>query len=140
MKDDIKKIKASQLLEEILLGKNVMVVNVLDKECFDACCIKGSINIVYEKVEDSVKSWNRDKDIVVYSSSDDCSGSTEMCKKLISMGFKNVRVYEGGIKEWLELGYPYEGQCKEKYLTKRLLKDEDCSVCFEGRCKCSEED
>lgn len=96
---------------------DLTIINVLTKQQFNDCRIKKSINIELESLENVVADWDRNRKIVVYSESYECPLSEEACDKLIQMGFTHVHVFEGGIKEWTEMGYPTEGACKMDYLT-----------------------
>ena len=50
-----------------------------------------------------------DDTIVVYCASFECQASTNAAKKLISLGFKNVLDYKGGLKDYKEANLPLEG-------------------------------
>ena len=116
----IKTVMADLLLQEMEEAEihedlPITVVNVLDREYYADCRIKGSINIPYKMLEDEVTDWDRDRNIVVYCASEDCPKSQEAFNVLERMGFSNIRAYEGGIKEWMDLEYPIEGPCQKAY-------------------------
>lgn len=99
--------------------KNFLLINVLSKESYQDCHIKNSINIPLENIEDInkyIKNLNLDTPIIVYCASYACSASSIAWHKLKDMGFKNVKAYEGGIKEWYQNNLPVEGPCKLDYL------------------------
>lgn len=95
----------------------LMVVNVLSPEAHQDAHIKGSINVPFEKLEETAKNWNKDTRIVVYCANYFCTASAEGARKLQKMGFKNVAAYEGGSAEWIKLGYPIVGPAREGYLS-----------------------
>jgi rhodanese-related sulfurtransferase len=111
--------------EEVISG-NLRVINVLDKEFFDDCRIKGSVNIPFMDPDDPekspidsyVKNLPKDTKLVVYCSNYMCTASGEITKKLKGMGFEDVWAYEAGMADWYQKGLPTEGSCKEGYLTK----------------------
>ena len=111
----MKKIAAHELVEAIKKG-DLTIINVLENDCFKDCHIKGSINIPSKDLEAKMKDWDREKPLVVYCASYHCPASANAYEILVAMGFKNVRAYEGGMKEWVALGYPSQGACKMKYL------------------------
>jgi rhodanese-related sulfurtransferase len=113
---EVKQISAMELKKELDSGVDVIVINVLSEKYFNDCRIRRSINIDYANIEKLAKSLGRNKNIVVYCASAQCPASREAYKKLASMGFANIRAYEGGIKEWHELGLPVEGACALPYL------------------------
>jgi rhodanese-related sulfurtransferase len=94
----------------------LVVVNVLDKQLFDDCHIKGSINIPCDEVARCETCIDKDADIVIYCSNYLCSSSDYVARKLKESGFKNVAVYAGGTAEWFQRGLPVEGPSKSKYL------------------------
>jgi rhodanese-related sulfurtransferase len=103
--------------EETTVPSQYLLVNVLDKEQFDDAHIPGSIHVPYEQVEKwSVSVVDKKTPIVVYCANFMCTASVEAARLLKSLGFENVKAYEGGIVEWKHLGYPIEGPQKLEYL------------------------
>ena len=49
---------------------------------------------------------NRDQEIVVYCWSEACGSSVTVALELRRLGYRNVRRFAGGKKEWLEAGLP----------------------------------
>lgn len=96
----------------------LVVVNVLDKELFDDCHIKDSINIPFESLEMFDTMIDKDAEIVCYCSNYFCSASGQACKILKEQGFEHVAAYEGGTAEWFQEGLPVEGPSKSSYLQK----------------------
>ena len=106
-------------------AKGLVLVNVLDKEHFDDCSIKGSINIPFEKVEqDAPVLIDKDSEVVVYCSNYMCGASSAARDQLINMGFKKVYAYEGGTAEWFQKGYPVQGPSKKSYLIIKMQAPE----------------
>jgi rhodanese-related sulfurtransferase len=95
-----------------------VVVNVLSKEFYDDCHIKGSIQLDYDAVMDyAAKNWDKEStEIVIYCSNFMCSASGEVRNQLRAAGYKKVRAYEGGTAEAHAKGLPMVGPCKEGYL------------------------
>lgn len=106
----------------------LVVVNVLDKDLYDDCHIKGSINIPFEMIEEQAAATiNENAEIVLYCSNYQCSTSEYAARKLRNR-FPNVSVYEGGTAEWFQEGLPVEGPHKQAYLVKpcrQLPRDND---------------
>lgn len=102
-------------------NSSFFLVNVLDKEVFDDCRIKGSINVPYEEVKTyAVQHWDKNKSrVVVYCANPQCTASLEAAKILVNeLGFNknNVWAYEAGTAGALKEGLSVEGPCKESYL------------------------
>ena len=98
--------------------EGLVVINVLDKELYDDCHIKGSINIPFDMVEHAAKDIDKQAEIVLYCSNYQCSTSEYAARKLRNLGFKQVAVYQGGTAEWFQAGLPVEGACEHAYLKK----------------------
>lgn len=115
-KNNVEKISATELQQLMQRDGDVLVVNVLSPEYFADCHIKGSINVPLLDLQRAVLDWDRNKKVVIYCAHKDCRSSSLACAQLKKMGFVYVYWYEGGVKEWRNLGYPYEGLCKMEYL------------------------
>jgi rhodanese-related sulfurtransferase len=111
----------------------VLVVNVLDKNFYDDAHIKGSINVPYEKVDDFLAKTNKDTTLVFYCSNYMCTASHEAVKQARKLGFKDARVYSGGMAEWYQMrkndpSFELVGTAKDKYLEIMLPKPQDDDV------------
>lgn len=95
-----------------------VIVNVLDKEYFDDCHIKGSVHVAFGDLKEHAELfWDKDNtQIVVHCSNYSCGASMEGCKMLKQLGFKHVWAFEGGTAEAKASGIVVEGVCKEPYL------------------------
>lgn len=100
----------------------LVVINVLDKELYEDCHIKGSINMPFESIGQCVDLVGKDAEIVVYCSNYMCATSEYASKKLQELGFRRVRIYEGGTAEWYQKGFPVEGPSTSSYLKRRVGK------------------
>jgi rhodanese-related sulfurtransferase len=94
----------------------IYVINVLDSEYYNDCHIPQSINVSLDQVESFAQSMPYDAEIIIYCSNFLCTASHYVAKLLMAMGFRNVQVYEGGIAEWYQKGFPVVGDCKMTYL------------------------
>ncbi len=98
------------------MADNVLVINVLPKDTFDDCRIKGSINVSLDELGAYAQNRDKDQKIVVYCASYSCPMSRKAWHLLHDMHFKHVYAYEGGVAEWRQKGYPTEGACQMDYL------------------------
>jgi len=108
-------ISAEDLKKKIKTNPDLVVINVLTKESYDDCHIKGSINIVLTELEEKVKALDKTKSFVVYCANYECSASRRAFELMRGFGFDNVVTYEGGTEEWKEKGFPTEGPCVKGY-------------------------
>ena len=111
---------------------DLIVINVLDKELYNDCHIKGSINIPFESLENESKKLDKDATVVLYCSNYMCTASKFGASMLKNMGFKKVYAYEAGMADWYQNGLPVVGECKQDYLKakseKPELEDEDVEI------------
>jgi rhodanese-related sulfurtransferase len=119
----MKKIGAEELKEKMSKTKDVMVINALDEKAYNECHIKGSINIPLSQLADKAKDWKKDAEIVLYCGSIECPVSKNASEVLKGLGFTNVSVYEGGMKEWKEKKFDTDGKCPVEP-TKAAVKEE----------------
>jgi rhodanese-related sulfurtransferase len=94
----------------------MILINVLNEETYIDCHITGSINIPLQRFIESVASWDKDKEVIVYCAQSLCSASDEAYKILAEMGFIHIFCYKGGMKDWFKKGYDTTGTCTMKYL------------------------
>lgn len=102
----------------------LIVVNVLDKEYYDDCHIKGSIHVPYEKVADFAATVDHEAELVFYCSNYMCTASGAAAQELMDLGFKHVWAYEAGMAEWYQAELPVDGPCKKPYLLKKVMQPE----------------
>lgn len=110
------RIDAESLKARMAAEPDLTVINVLGKDTYEDCHIKGSINIPVAELQEASQSWNKAKQIVLYCASYICPASKQGLTLLKGLGFTNVLAYEGGMKEWREKGFESEGPCEAKYL------------------------
>ncbi|MBP9765555.1 rhodanese-like domain-containing protein [Candidatus Babeliales bacterium] len=113
---DSKTISAQQLKDKLDSNSDSIVINVLDKETYVDCHITGSINIPYDALIETVASWDKDKDVVVYCAQNNCSKSKDAYDLLVDLGFSNIHEYQGGMREWFHKKFDTTGLCTLKYL------------------------
>lgn len=103
---------------------DLVVINVLDKELYEDCHIKGSVNVALDQLEQFAAGLDKENaEIVVYCSNYQCSASETAAKKLQELGCKHVAVYEGGMAEWHQQNRAHEGACtpeKSAYLATKV--------------------
>lgn len=101
---------------------SLVVINVLDKDLYNDCHIKGSVQLSLEDVEAYAKKLDKKTEVVTYCSNYMCTASGETCRMFKQMGFPHVWAYEAGMAEWHQKGLPIEGACKSPYLKKTIEK------------------
>ena len=97
-----------ELKARIDRGDDFKLVMVLGPWEYQAKHIPGSINLFAPEMIGELLS--ADDDIVVYCTNEICAASRYAYRKLISLGYRQVRRYSGGLEQWEAAGYPLEGE------------------------------
>lgn len=106
----LKKITREELTNMVSSGQRFKLVDVLDKGHYEKEHIQGAISLPLNEIEKkAAKVLKKDDTIVVYCASFDCQASTNAAEKLLSLGYKNVLDYKGGLKDYKEANLPLEG-------------------------------
>lgn len=120
----VKVITRDELVKWIKSGERFRLVDVLSKESYEREHIKGAVSIPLNEIEaEAPKKLDKEEKIVVYCASFQCMASTNAAGKLMSMGYKNVLDYKGGIKDYKEAGLPLEGSACAK------VSESACTCC-----------
>lgn len=112
-------ITAEDLRQTIDNNPELIMINVLTEKYYQDCHIKGSINIPLEQLLEKTASWDKEKDVVVYCATANCSKSKQAYALLQDLGFFNLHEYAGGIQEWLQKGFETIGPCKIDYVQQK---------------------
>jgi rhodanese-related sulfurtransferase len=88
-------------------NKPMRVVMALGSWAYNRLHITGSVGM--DSLADLIFTKEHDFEVVVYDTNPACPASYRAYYLLKSLGFTNVRRYEGGIEDWMEAGYPVEG-------------------------------
>lgn len=113
---DTDSISAQQLKEKLDQNHDLTLINVLNEETYIDCHITGSINIPFNRLVETISSWEKDKEIVVYCAQSTCPKSRQAYEVLTDMGFTHVYEYQGGMREWFHKKFDSTGTCTMRYL------------------------
>ena len=99
------------LRDKIENGDTFVLVDALSPMSFAAAHLPGAINLTPGWVDDRARRRipDRDTEIVVYCEDPACESSTKVADRLLEIGYRNVRHYAGGKRDWAEAGLPLEG-------------------------------
>ncbi len=104
-------VTASELKILVERGENFVLVDVRDGDSFEKEHIPGSINIPVARLElDSPKIMGMDELVIVYSVGPLCGANAVGADKLVTIGYKHVMRFRGGIEEWKNSGYRVDGR------------------------------
>lgn len=100
-------ISRDELREKLERGDNFKLLMVLGEWAYKAQHIPGSINM--NRIEDAA-TLDKAEEIVVYCTGGPCIASRTAYTYLVEHGFTNVRRYAGGLEDWVNAGFPIEGE------------------------------
>jgi rhodanese-related sulfurtransferase len=104
-------VTAEELRRKLDDGETFVLVDALAPMVYAHSHLPGAINLPSSNVDpDRVarRIPDRDTEIVVYCSDEECDDSHVTAAKLLQLGYTNVKHYAGGKNEWRDLGLPLE--------------------------------
>jgi len=104
-------ISRDDLRTRIERGDQVVLVDALSPMSYAASHLPGAINLPLIWVDERARRRipDLDAEIVVYCESHECDSSTAVANRLLELGYRHVRHYEGGRRDWVAAGLPLEG-------------------------------
>lgn len=103
--DCVEKDELLKLLEE---KADFVLVDTIGAYNGNRYKIKGATTIPYTEVVDRREELLKYKEIIVYCKEKSCVASKKVASALKMLNVPNVKVYEGGIVEWMENNLPVE--------------------------------
>lgn len=102
-------VSRDDLHRQLTEGARPVLIEALGSAFFADAHLPGAINIPPDQVDRLAPELLPDlgADIVVYCSGT-CSNSESAAARLEALGYRRVRVYEGGKEDWVEHGLPVE--------------------------------
>ena len=97
-------------LNTLLAHGNVKIAEVLPIRYWESGHLPTAINMPLDAIDQTVKAagWTKTDEVVLYCASVTCQNSHIAARKLVEMGFENVRVYGAGKADWKDSGLPLE--------------------------------
>jgi rhodanese-related sulfurtransferase len=103
----MKSISREDLKQKLDHKENFRLVMALADWAYEAKHIPESIH--FSTMKDALQSLDKDDEIVVYCSDENCIASTALGQLLERNGYSRVLHYSGGLQDWEQAGYPLEG-------------------------------
>jgi rhodanese-related sulfurtransferase len=100
------RITREELKKKLDQRGELKLVNCLDEWMFREKRIPGSIRFERHILE----TLNPGEEVIVYCSNPGCTASVLVYQQFVEHGFQNVWHYPGGIADWEDGGYPFEGE------------------------------
>ncbi len=104
----LKCIDKDELLKRMDGKSSFVLVDTVGKYEGNRFKIKGAKTIPYPEVIDRRKELTPFDEIIIYCKHKNCSASKKVALGLTLLNIPNVKVYEGGIDEWIALDLPLE--------------------------------
>jgi len=101
-------IDKDELLNRIKEKSDFVLVDTVGKYDGNRFRIKGAVTIPYPEVIDRRNELKQYEEIIIYCKHKDCRASKKVAIGLKLLNVLNVKVYEGGIDEWLGNKLPVE--------------------------------
>jgi rhodanese-related sulfurtransferase len=100
-----------ELWQKIQGGAEFVLVDALSPISFAMAHLPGAINMTQQLLDDRARRRipGPDTEVVVYCADEDCDSSTTVAHRLVALGYRNVRHYAGGRRDWEAAGLPLEG-------------------------------
>ncbi|MBX6354709.1 MAG: rhodanese-like domain-containing protein [Micromonosporaceae bacterium] len=94
-------------LQAAINTRSVTIVDALPPRAYRRRHLPDAVNLAAEDI-DRVAEVLPDKAaaIVVYSTDEACTRGPELAQLLESLGYRNIRIYAGGIEDWAGAGLP----------------------------------
>jgi rhodanese-related sulfurtransferase len=101
-------IDKKELLDRINNDSNFVLVDTIGTYDGNKYRIKGATTIPYTEVINRRKELTTFEEIIIYCKHKDCVASKKVALGLQLLNIPNVKVYEGGIDEWVASDLPVE--------------------------------
>jgi rhodanese-related sulfurtransferase len=101
-------ISREELKQKLERKDDFRLVMALADWAYQAKHIPGSIH--FATTREALQSLNKEDEIVVYCSDENCIASKALGQLLERNGYTDVLHYSGGLADWEQAGYPLEGQ------------------------------
>ena len=101
-------VSKEDLLKRVHEGSSFILVDTIGSYDGNKYKIKGATTIPYPDVADRRKELMNYNEIIIYCTRKSCVASKKAAAALKMLNVPNVKIYEGGIEEWIENKLPVE--------------------------------
>lgn len=100
----IRAVSTQELQQRLDRDSGLHLWNVQTNQYFTGELIPGSRRVPLDTVEHDTKNVSKNAEIVTYCGGPNCGQSTEAARKLMDLGYTNVRVFKEGLEGWKAAG------------------------------------
>lgn len=89
---------------------SAVIVEALPAPYYEDAHLPGALNLPHDSDDATIAAVlpDRDTTVVVYCSNLACQNSTILSRRLVQLGYSDVREYELGKEDWITAGLPVE--------------------------------
>jgi rhodanese-related sulfurtransferase len=101
-------------LEEVreLLDGDALPIDARSLDAYLEGHLPGARSLPREQIDEQLDAFREqvppDRPLIIYCSGYGCPDSFVLAERLLAVGYRDVRVYEGGLPEWSNAGLPVE--------------------------------
>ncbi|MBO8126566.1 MAG: sulfurtransferase [Firmicutes bacterium] len=107
-KGKITQISPMELQMRLEMGEKLLVIDIRNKEEFLAGHIPGAVNVTRDLLEFKIADLVPDPETEFVVNCKSGGRSSLAAEQLVRMGYTNVLNLDGGMKAWMQSGYPVE--------------------------------
>ncbi len=121
-------ISREELKGKLDRGEPVVIVEVLPEPFYRKAHLPGALSIPPDRIDELAPVLLPDKDveIVVYCANLPCQNSEIAARRLMELGYRNVRDYAEGKQDWIAAGLPVE---KGRHVARPTAREEVPVAC-----------
>lgn len=103
-------ISTTDLDSKIRSGQDFVLLEALPPHHYAQKHLPGAKNMPHDAVDQLAAGLigNREREVVIYCASPTCQNSSVAARRLETLGYQNVRVFEGGKSAWEDAGLPFQ--------------------------------
>jgi rhodanese-related sulfurtransferase len=105
-----------QQVKELFDARQALFVDARNADTFRKEHIPGAVPLPAEELDKRLPEFRKahppGRTVIVYCNGAGCPDSMEVARALMRERYTDVLVFEGGMPEWREAGYPREGEEK----------------------------
>ncbi len=97
--------------KKLIRSAEAVIIDALPADSFDLRHLPSAVNLTPddESFEEKASELIPDKatTVVTYCSDEDCPASGKVADRLASLGYEDVREFDGGLRGWRKAGYDW---------------------------------
>lgn len=105
-------ITREELQQKLEHPRKTLVLETLSPKEYRRAHIRGALNLPPDQVQTLASELipRKDLEVIVYDTGPGCDASERVAEELTSMGYADVRRYEGGKTDWIQADLPISSE------------------------------